>query len=45
MQHDFQYVSESEAKEVKKVLLNIINEVQDIVREDFTFQYHFIGSA
>lgn len=45
MQHDFQYVSEREAKEVKKVLLNIINEVQDIVREDFTFQYHLIGSA
>lgn len=45
MQHDFRYVSKNEAKEVKKELLDIIHEVQDIVRNHFTFSYCFIGSS
>ena len=45
MQHDFHYVSKNEAKEVKKNLLDIIHEVQDIVRDHFTFSYWFIGSS
>ena len=45
MQHDFRYVSKNEAKEVKKDLLDIIHEVQDIVRNHFTFSYWFIGSS
>ena len=45
MQHDFRYVSKNEAKEVKKALLDIIHEVQDIVRNHFTFSYWFIGSS
>lgn len=45
MGHDFCYLSKKEAKQVKGVLKGIIHEVQDIVREKFTFQYQFIGSA
>ncbi|MBQ8212253.1 MAG: hypothetical protein IJZ27_06975 [Treponema sp.] len=45
MGHDFRYLSKKEAKQVKGVLRDIIHEVQDIVREKFTFQYQFIGSA
>ncbi len=45
MQHDFRYVSKNEAKEVKNNLLDIIHEVQDIVRDHFTFSYWFIGSS
>lgn len=45
MQHDFRYVSKNEAKEVKKDLLDIIHEVQDIVRNHFTFSCWFIGSS
>ena len=37
--HDFRYVSKKEAAPVKAELLEIIHEVQDIVRDDFTFQY------
>jgi len=45
MQHDFRYVKKEEAEKVKKELLDIIHEVQNAVREDFTFQYEFIGSS
>lgn len=45
MGHDFRYLSKKEAKQVKGVLRGIIHETQDIVREKFTFQYQFIGSA
>ena len=45
MQHDFRYVSKNEAKEAKKVLIETIHKVQDIVRDDFTFNYWFIGSS
>lgn len=43
--HDFCYVSKKEAALVKADLSNIIHEVQDIVRNDFTFQFNFIGSS
>lgn len=43
--HDFQYVTKAEAKPVKDELYEIIHEVQDIVRDDFTFRYKLIGSA
>lgn len=43
--HDFCYVSKKEASPVKATLLDIIHEVQDIVRDDFTFQFTFIGSS
>ncbi|MCM1438517.1 MAG: hypothetical protein NC131_04825 [Roseburia sp.] len=43
--HDFCYVSKKKAAPVKADLLDLIREVQDIVRDKFTFQYRFIGSA
>ena len=43
--HDFRYVSKKEAAPIKKILLDIIHETQNFVREDFTFQFEFVGSA
>lgn len=43
--HDFQYVPKSEYQPLKNQIIQILNEVQDEVRDDFTFQYHFIGST
>lgn len=43
--HDFNYVTKREAKPVKDELYKIIHEVQNIVRDDFTFQYRLIGSS
>lgn len=43
--HDFCYVSKKEAAPVKAELSDIINKVQDIVRDYFTFQFTFIGSS
>jgi len=43
--HNFRYVSKKEAAPVKADLLKLIYEVQDIVRNKFTFQYEFIGSS
>jgi hypothetical protein len=43
--HDFRYVSKSETAPVKADLLDIIHEVQNYVRDKFTFQYEFIGSS
>lgn len=45
MQHDYRYVTRREANAVKNELIEILNEVQDIVRSDFTFKYWFIGSS
>lgn len=45
MQHDFQYVSKKEAAKVKNVLIEMIHEVQDIVRDNFTFDFWFVGSS
>lgn len=43
--HDFRYVSKKTAAPVKEELLDIIHEVQNYVRDDFTFQYTFVGSS
>lgn len=43
--HDFQYVTKKEAAPVKTELLDIIHDVQNILREKFTFRYDFIGSS
>ncbi len=43
--HDFRYVSKKKAAPVKADLLDIIHEVQNYVRNKFTFQYEFVGSA
>ena len=43
--HDFCYVSKKRTAPVKAELLDIIHEVQDIVRDDFTFQFTFVGSS
>lgn len=43
--HDYRYVTKKEAAPVKSELINIILEVQNYVREFFTFQFQFIGSS
>lgn len=43
--HDFVYVTRAEAKPVSDELYEIIYEVQDIVRDDFTFQFRSVGSS
>ena len=41
----FEYVSKSKSMPIKKELIKIINPVQDELREQFTFDYKFIGSS
>lgn len=41
----FEYISKSKYMPVKKELIKIINQVQDELREQFTFDYKFIGSS
>ena len=43
--HDFRYVPKGEYQPFKNELINLITEVQDEVRNYFTFQYYFIGST
>ena len=44
--YDFVYVTKASAKPVKNELIQIIHEVQDIVREEyFTFQFRPVGSS
>ena len=43
--HDFCYVSKREAAPIKAELIDLIHRVQDYVRDDFTFQYYFVGSS
>lgn len=45
MMHDFRYVQKGEYQPLKNDLIELLHEVQDEVRDDFTFQYHFIGST
>lgn len=42
--HDFCYVARKSVAPLKAELIEIINQVQDLVREKFTFQYTFVGS-
>lgn len=41
---NFQYVSVNQLSPVKKDLLRIISLVQNEIRQDFTFQFYFVGS-
>ena len=43
--HDFCYVARKSVAPLKAELIEIINQVQDLVREKFTFQYTFVGSS
>lgn len=43
--HDFIYVTKASSQPVKNELIQIIHEVQNIVRPDFTFQFRLVGSA
>ena len=45
LMHDFAYVTNEELKPVRDELLEIILKLQDEVRNNFTFQYHFVGSS
>lgn len=43
--HDFKYVTKNEATPIKKELYQILYEVQDLVRDKFTFSFTPIGSS
>ena len=43
--HHFEYRSKRQAAPYKAKLIEIIHKVQDEVRDDFTFQFTFIGSS
>lgn len=43
--HDFVYVTKTSTRPVKNELIQIIHEVQDIVRPYFTFQFKIVGSS
>ena len=43
--HHFEYVSKKEAAPYKSQLIELLNKVQDYVRDEFTFQFTFIGSS
>ena len=43
--HDFRYVTKNEAKPIKEELYQILYEVQDLVRDNFTFSFRPIGSS
>ena len=43
--HNFEYVPKEEWKPVKDELSEIIQKLQDEVRDCFTFQYRFVGSS
>lgn len=43
--HDFEYVPKEEWKPIRDELFKIIHRLQNEIRDDFTFQYHFVGSS
>ena len=43
--HNFQYVTEKQLSPVKQDLIQIIRSVQNLVRQDFTFRFDFVGSV
>lgn len=43
--HDFRYVTKNEAKPIKKELYRILYDVQDLVRDKFTFSFTTVGSS
>ncbi len=42
---EFYYVTKEETKPIKQKLTELIKEVQDLVGEEFTFQFKFVGSS
>ena len=43
--HNFEYVPKEEWEPIRDELFEIIHRLQDEVRDDFTFQYYFVGSS
>ena len=43
--HDFRYVTKNDAKLIKEELYQSLYEVQDLVRDNFTFSFRPIGSS
>ena len=43
--HNFKYVTRKQLSPVKNNLISIINSVQAQLRDEFTFQFHFVGSV
>ena len=43
--YNFKYVNPKQLSSVKKELIQIIHSVQNEVRQDFTFQFYFVGSV
>ena len=43
--HDFRYVTKNEAKPIKEELYQILYEVQNLVRDHFTFSFTTVGSS
>lgn len=43
--YNFQYVNPEQLSSAKKDLIQIIHSVQNEVRQDFTFQFYFVGSV
>ena len=41
--HNFEYVPKKEWEPIRDELFEIIHRLQDEVRDDFTFQYHFVS--
>ena len=41
----YEYVTKEDAAYYKKMFLDIIHETQDLLRDEFTFSYDFIGSS
>ena len=42
--YHYEYVSRKEAAPYREEFLDIIHEVQNLLRDKFTFSYDFIGS-
>lgn len=43
--HDFVYVTKASSKPIKKELIQIIHEVQDLIKDYFTFQFKTVSSV
>ena len=43
--HDFKYVAKKDAKPIKKELYQLLHEVQNLVRDYFTFKFTTVGSS
>lgn len=43
--HNFKYVTRKQLSPVKNDLISIINSVQNQLRDEFTFQFYFVGSV